>query len=310
MVRKAFYFHIVKPPPPAMPDWIAITRQIGELSKEKLALSATRPAAGGCINRAIVLDTDRRRYFVKYNAASRREMFAAEADGLRALQAAGAIRVPTPVCTGVAGDAAFLALEYLQLASGGRAVEEKLGRQLAALHRTTQPRFGWHRDNTIGATPQINTPAARWSEFFRDARLGFQLRLAADRGYRPVRDEGERLLAHLGWFLDGYDPPPSLLHGDLWSGNAAATTAGEPVIFDPAVYFGDREADLAMTELFGGFSSVFYDAYAEAWPLAPGYPVRRTLYNLYHVLNHLNLFGGGYLAQAQRMMAQLLAEVR
>ena len=147
-----------------------------------------------------------------------------------------------------------------------------------------------------------------WIEFFAQYRLGFQLDLAERSGYGGRwLEQGRRLCSRLADFFDGYRPRPSLLHGDLWGGNWAADAAGEPVIFDPASYFGDREADLAMTQLFGGFGRAFYDAYTSAWPLDPGAGTRRDLYNLYHVLNHLNLFGGGYRAQAERMIGRLLA---
>jgi fructosamine-3-kinase len=183
----------------------------------------------------------------------------------------------------------------------------ELGRALAALHRVTAHEHGWSRDNTIGATPQANAPCGDWAEFWRERRLGFQLRLAAANGHRLA--QGERLMEKLPAFFSGYRPAPSLLHGDLWAGNAAATAAGEPVVFDPAVYYGDREADMAMTELFGGFPRSFYEAYGSEYPLDAGYAVRRDLYNLYHVLNHLNLFGGGYRSQAERMIGQLLARI-
>jgi fructosamine-3-kinase len=184
----------------------------------------------------------------------------------------------------------------------------RLGRNLARMHRVTGSRFGWHRDNTIGATPQVNTASEDWIAFWREQRLGFQLNLAAAKGHggRLIAN-GMRLMERLPAFFPGGRPQPSLLHGDLWSGNAARTAEGEPVIFDPAVYYGDREADLAMTELFGGFPRPFYEAYAAEYPLDPGYAARKPLYNLYHVLNHLNLFGGGYGAQALRLMEQLLA---
>ena len=186
---------------------------------------------------------------------------------------------------------------------------EQLGRGLAFMHRFHAAHFGWHRDNTIGATPQINTPAADWIGFWRKQRLGFQLALARENGYRGrLLAQGERLLGQLPVFFSGHEPRPSLLHGDLWSGNAAFMRDGTPVMFDPAVYYGDREADIAMTELFGGFSADFYRAYDEAYPREPGYATRKQLYNLYHVLNHLNLFGGGYHAQAERMIEQLLSE--
>jgi fructosamine-3-kinase len=178
------------------------------------------------------------------------------------------------------------------------------------MHRVTQARFGWVQDNTIGSTPQINTPEEDWIVFWREHRLRFQLHLATRHGHGGrLRERGERLLDEFPRLFAEYQPAASLLHGDLWSGNYAYTREGEPVIFDPAVYYGDREADLAMTELFGGFGREFYAAYREAYPLDEGYAVRKTLYNLYHVLNHLNLFGGGYLSQAQGMIDRLLSEL-
>ena len=196
-------------------------------------------------------------------------MLEAESEGLSALRDANAVRVPTPVACGVAGDVAFLALEWLDFGHGGR--DAALGRALAQLHRTTGPRFGWHRDNTIGTTPQDNTWSDDWTTFYRDRRILPQLALAARNGHRGAFErDGERLLAAIPTLLAGHAPSPSLLHGDLWSGNAARLASGEPVIFDPAVYYGDREADLAMTELFGGFGADFYAAYREAWPLPDG----------------------------------------
>ncbi|MFA7388288.1 MAG: fructosamine kinase family protein, partial [Thiohalobacteraceae bacterium] len=182
--------------------------------------------------------------------------------------------------------------------------------QLAAMHRTTRTQFGWYRDNTIGSTPQINTPDSDWISFWRDRRLGFQLDLAARNGWGgELQRLGERLLVSVGALFQDYRPRPSLLHGDLWSGNHGYLADGCPVIFDPALYYGDREADVAMTELFGGFGADFYAGYRSSWPLDAGYVVRRQLYNLYHVLNHLNLFGGGYQGQALRLLRELLAEI-
>jgi len=264
---------------------------------------------GSSLNATWRLDVAGARYFVKVNRVARRSMLEAEAEGLRELAKSGAIRVPSPVATGAAEGAAFLVLEWLDLAGGGR--DAALGRALAALHRATAPRFGWHRDNTIGTTPQANAWSDDWVAFLRDRRLAPQLALAARNGPGgALQRDGERLLAALPVLLRGHVPAPSLLHGDLWSGNAARLAGGEPVIFDPAVHYGDREADLAMTELFGGFGADFYAAYREAWPLDAGYPLRRTLYSLYHVLNHANLFGGGYVGQARAMIGRLLAETR
>lgn len=262
---------------------------------------------GGCINQAMRLEgRDARCYFVKLNRAAALEMFAAEAAGLDELRAGGAIRVPAPIAHGVAHGRAFLALEWLQLEARGSGAD--LGRRLAALHQVGARAYGWSRDNTIGSTPQNNPQGDDWIDFLRRWRLGFQLSLAARNGApRRLLERGERLLDRLAVFFPGYRPVPSLLHGDLWGGNYGYCR-GEPVLFDPAVYYGDREADLAMTELFGGFPEDFRAAYQEAWPLDPGYATRRQLYNLYHVLNHFNLFGGGYGAQASRMIDGLLAE--
>jgi fructosamine-3-kinase len=177
------------------------------------------------------------------------------------------------------------------------------------MHRATKQRFGWDRDNTIGSTPQHNAEHADWVTFWSEQRLGFQLDLAARNGYRGrLQKRGDLLRQQLGALLE-HSPVASLLHGDLWGGNIAYAADGQPVIFDPACYYGDREADLAMTELFGGFGGTFRAAYEEAWPLSPGYPVRKQLYNLYHIVNHLNLFGGGYLSQAESMIDRLLAEL-
>ncbi len=201
----------------------------------------------------------------------------------------------------------YLVLEYLKLSARGN--DRLLGEQLAALHRCTGEAFGFARDNFIGTSPQPNAWRDDWIDFWREQRLEFQLNLAAKNGYGgQLQSLGEKLLDALPSFFEGYTPAPSLLHGDLWSGNHAFLADGTPTIFDPAAYYGDRECDLAMTELFGGFSENFYAAYRAVWPPDPGYAVRRDLYNPYHILNHANLFGGGYLMQAVRTMQRLLIE--
>lgn len=270
-----------------------------------------RSIGGGSINAAYRIDGNGQRYFLKLHNASMLEMFNAEAEGLNELARADAIRMPTPICWGIVESSSFLVMEYLDLGASGD--HQALGRRLAAMHRklADDNRFGWHRDNTIGSTPQLNTLASNWLEFWRDRRLGYQLQLAAQKGAGSrLRDRGEALLDEFPTLFNNYSPMPSLLHGDLWSGNYAFTREGEPCIFDPAVYYGDRETDIAMTELFGGFGPDFYNAYHEAWPLDDGYPVRKTLYNLYHILNHYNLFGGGYASQAESMIERLLSELR
>ena len=207
---------------------------------------------GSSLNGTWRLEIGGERYFVKTHAASRLAMLEAEAEGLRALARPGAIRVPAPAACDSAGDCAFLMLEWLHFGAGGR--DAALGSALARLHRTTAEAYGWPRDNTIGTTPQDNARTEDWAAFFRDRRIAPQLALAARNGHGGrLQRAGERLLVAIPLLLANHAPAASLLHGDLWSGNAARLASGEPVIFDPAVYFGDRETDLAMTELFGGF---------------------------------------------------------
>lgn len=178
------------------------------------------------------------------------------------------------------------------------------------LHRVCARAFGWSRTNTIGPTPQCNAWMPDWAEFFVQQRLAPQLALAKRRGEdRELIDAGQALCDQVPVLFSSYRPVPSLLHGDLWGGNWGVDRSQRPIVFDPAVYYGDRETDLAMTRLFGGFGPAFYTAYQAAWPLDPAAGTRRTLYNLYHVLNHAHLFGGGYAAQALAMMRTLLAEM-
>ncbi|HVO90607.1 MAG TPA: fructosamine kinase family protein [Casimicrobiaceae bacterium] len=257
------------------------------------------------------LHVGRERLFVKTARASAAEMFAAEADGLRALASTATIKVPSVRLRGTQGDCAFLVLSWLDLGDAHRG--EALGRALATLHRIAAPsgpsgeRYGWSRDNYIGGAPQLNGWTNDWATFFCDRRLKPQLARVLRAGYGNVlKADGELVLGLVPELLAGHEPLPSLLHGDLWSGNAATLIDGTPVMFDPAVYVGDREADLAMTRLFGGFDVAFYRAYEASWPLPPGHDVRRDLYNLYHVLNHLSLFGTGYLDHARTLMKRLL----
>ncbi len=263
--------------------------------RDRLGIEDEAPAAGGCIHDCYRVRIGGSARFLKTNSAAFQDAFAAEADGLRALAGAG-MRAPAALAHGAAGGRAYLVLEFLEL--DGAADFATLGRMLAAAHRRPGPGFGWPRDNYHGSTPQANCWMDDWGAFWRQRRLQPQLDLARQNGFDLQIDLGVDL-------LKGHSPQPSLLHGDLWSGNAGFTTGG-PVVFDPAVYYGDREADLAMTELFGGFPRAFYRAYEEAFPLAAGYEKRRPLYNLYHLLNHLNLFGGGYLAQVRSTLRLLL----
>lgn len=291
-----------------MSQWDDIAAAISAATGEVFTVESSQAVGGGCINQAYRLAGDGGDYFVKLNDAGALDMFEAEAEGLAEMADANAIRVPRPVTTGVSGGSSFIVMEYLDL--GGRPDPARAGEQLAAMHQCRSDRFGWHRDNTIGSTPQINTREDDWIVFWRQHRLGFQLELAARRGIgRRAEGRGERLLTSFDPLFSDYRPEPSLLHGDLWGGNAGADGHGNPVIFDPATYYGDRETDIAMTELFGGFGSGFRQGYDSIWPLDRGYGVRKTFYNLYHILNHYNLFGGGYGSQAEGMIDRLLAEL-
>jgi Fructosamine-3-kinase len=287
--------------------WQHIAARIGELSGRDFRPEPPRHLGGGCINTALRLADDHQQWFVKTNSADRLDMFKAEAEGLEAMADTGTIRVPRPLCTGSHAGQSYIVMEYIASGGAGSRGQALAGERLAAMHRHTAERFGWHRDNTIGATHQPNAWRADWIDFWREQRLGFQLELAGRNGFPNLARRGEQLLDRFPVLID-HDPQPSLLHGDLWGGNITFDAHGQPVIFDPAVYYGDREAELAMTELFGGFGRDFYAAYDAAWPLDRGYATRKTLYNLYHILNHANLFGGGYAGQAQRMIDQLLAE--
>jgi fructosamine-3-kinase len=267
--------------------------------------------SGGCISQGVRLELAHGRVFLKHNADGPAGMFSAEARGLQALaDAAVELVVPRPLAWAEAADGApaWIALEWLEPAGRPRGFAERLGRGLAVLHRAPGTKgWGWMEDNFIGALPQQNEPAGSWAEFWRVRRLEPQLALARGAGRLPGRQaDWERLWDRLPEVLapaerDG----PSLLHGDLWGGNVLAAAAG-PALIDPAVYRGHREADLAMTELFGGFGDGFYAAYREAWPLLPGYATRRAVYQLWYLLVHVNLFGGDYVRQTSGVLQEAL----
>jgi len=247
-----------------------------------------------------------RNTFRKTGPESDLEMFEAEADGLNELRATGEVRVPEVIDCGIMNGQSYIDLERLELEPTTQDIEICFGEQLARLHRHTQDQFGWFRNNTIGLAPQRNNLTDSWIVFFREHRLGFQLELATANGYGPeLSDLAAKLTERLPQLFADYEPQASLLHGDLWGGNWGSVN-GEPVTFDPAVYFGDRESDIAMTMLFGGFGRAFYEAYERSWPMAPGHVKRLKLYQLYHVLNHLNLFGRSYLGRAVALMNNLL----
>mgnify|MGYP001819500384 CR=1 FL=1 len=275
---------------------------------ENVDLKWVRDLSGGDINQATLVESGDTKWFVKYHTNAPAGMFEAEALALAEISATKCIRAPAAIAWGEDKTTAWLVLEYLELTSSGPA--SQLGEQLAAMHEVTSDRFGWTQDNYIGSTPQLNRCSDNWIEFWRDCRLGPQLSMAEAAGFGGrLIERGERLLAGLNQVMQNHNPAASFLHGDLWGGNKAFTPAGQPVIFDPASYYGDRETDIAMTELFGGFGSEFYSAYEAHSPLPEGYPLRRDLYNLYHVLNHLNLFGATYLSRSENIIDGLLAHI-
>ena len=288
--------------------WRHIEEHITRASGSVFQLNTPVARLGGSNNASRQISDGHRDYFLKTNHAKFTGMFAAEAEALEVLARSNTVRVPAPLCHGAYDNSCYIVLEYLPLRSRGDMA--LLGRQLAAMHAVTSDTFGWHINNTIGLTAQINTPSNHWVDFWRHHRLGFQLNLAADNGYNgDLQNIGERLLSDCHRLFEHYAPKASLLHGDLWSGNHGALAHGVPVIFDPALYYGDRETDMAMTTLFGGYDNAFYCAYNEIWPLDEGYAVRKTFYNIYHILNHLNLFGGAYQRQAIDMIRRVLCEL-
>lgn len=263
---------------------------------------------GGDINDAFAVAlADGRKVFVKTNDRAPAEMFPAEARGLEWLRAARALRIPEvlAVSSGKAGEPAFLALEYLEPGRPRAGFDEELGRGLAALHGCHAAGFGLDHDNFIGRLPQSNRGHASWAEFYRCERLEPQLRLAVDSGRASsaMRRGFERLFAKLDE-LCGPAEPPARLHGDLWGGNLHTGPSGEPCLIDPACYGGHREVDLAMMRLFGGFSPRVFAAYEEAAPLSPGHAERVSLYQLYPLMVHVNLFGGGYGASVESALGR------
>lgn len=289
----------------------SIIRDIETTTETLLTNTHLSSISGGSINDAYLLQSNKHSYFIKLNQPHLEFMFEAEAHGLEEMRALNCVRIPEVICYGQGDNHSYLVLEYIELGSLRGNASKLLGTQLAQLHSYRQAFFGWDINNTIGSTPQHNEREHDWLTFWQQHRLGAQLKIAAKNGFHGrLQDKGQNLVEKLPAFFEGYTPTPALLHGDLWGGNAGADSQGNPVIFDPACYYGDREADIAMTELFGGFGNDFFSAYQAEYPLDSGYKFRKTLYNLYHIINHINLFGGGYLGQAESMIEQLLSEIK
>ncbi|MEM9057115.1 MAG: fructosamine kinase family protein [Pseudomonadota bacterium] len=288
-------------------QWLALAGQIVAGCGKRIDPASARSVGGGCIHTALAVDSDEGTLFLKLNRADAAETLAAESDGLKTLAASGAVRVPTPFAHGVCDGLAWLAMEWLALAPRADASAHRhLGEALAALHALPAERFGYHRDNAIGSTAQPNAWRDEWPAFVVDQRLRFQLDLARHNGHGDALAEpGAALLERLAdWSAPHVRP--ALNHGDLWGGNWGVLDSGAPVVFDPAAFYGDPEADIAMTMLFGGFDEPFYEAYRATHPEPDDGEFRRGVYALYHVLNHLNLFGGGYLEQAVALMRALV----
>ena len=283
----------------------SIAHDISRSSQKSFQIEKSQVLHGGDINQAYKITDHDRTYFVKINQADRVDMFEAERDGLNQIANTRTIRVPKPICTGTAKEYSYLVLEYLPIVALTDKTRYELGIKLAELHLVSgSTAFGLGINNTIGTTSQPNPWTANWIEFWRDTRIKYQLDLAIQNGANFTH--ANQLLDAIPTILKDHLPKPSLVHGDLWDGNVGALTTGEVVIFDPAAYWGDREVDLAMTELSGGFGSEFYKGYESIYPIASGFAKRKTLYNLYHILNHYNLFGGSYLDQANRIIRSLL----
>ncbi|HSW53635.1 MAG TPA: fructosamine kinase family protein [Ignavibacteriaceae bacterium] len=257
--------------------------------------------SGGCISDAFKVTTENgSNFFLKYNSSASNDMFIKEANGLKELSKTNAIRIPE-----VLGfDEDYILLEFIPTGSRKKNFFEEFGCKFAEMHKYNFESYGFYEDNYIGSNPQKNIPDAKekndWVRFYFNKRILFQLELAERLGNSTdaLRKGISKLEDKIEDIIGNSKEKSSLLHGDLWGGNYIVDENGNAVLIDPAVYYGHREADLGMTKLFGGFNSEFYCAYNETFPLEDGYEYRENIYKLYHVLNHLNLFGGGYYSQA------------
>ena len=283
--------------------WKEIANHISETKGILFQVLEANPIRGGCINETYQIKDENQCYFVKLNNKNTLAILAAEAEGLREIAATKTIRVPSPICLGTSNHKAYLVLEYISFINSKSISQAQLGKHLAKLHAIPQKNFGWHRNNHIGTNTQLNPANENWPEFFRKNRIEFQIELAKTNGFQFNRTEF--LLKKIDDFFIDYTPKPAFLHGDLWNGNFAFDDKGTPFIFDPANYYGDREAEFGLTEMFGGFSSDFWKGYESVLPLDPGFSKRKGLYRLYHTLNHLNLFGSGYANSAKQLINEL-----
>jgi len=291
-------------------QWNEIVTNLADELGGRLRFSEAVAVSGGDINAAYELRCGLQKFFVKLNSPDKLPMFEQEAQMLKQLEQSGLLRVPRPLVTGVTGSHAYIAMEFLSLQSVAEQSAARLGEGLAQLHQITAEQYRWSAAGWLGLSRQLNEQSTNWCEFWRSQRLGFQQRLAVRNGLPPhIAARLELLTDSLEALLGNYQPAAALLHGDLWHANCGVDEAGRPAIFDPACYYGDPEADLALTELFGGFPESFYEAYWQVHPRMVEYEVRSQLYQLYHVLNHFNLFGGLYGNRAGTMIELLLAHI-
>lgn len=276
---------------------------LGKKINKKLHIRRVAPISGGSINLAGRVDTTAGIFFLKANDAFKYPgMFEKEARGLDVLRTANAVKIPKVILTGEEEGQSFLILEFIESRSRNKDFWAQFGSSLAELHRNTNQRFGFEEDNYIGSLVQSNKQYNRWLDFFVEERLDKQLQLAIVTGRMNTTDDA--LFRKLYMHLDSLIPiePPSLLHGDLWNGNFMTGNDGEAWLVDPAIYFGHREMDLAMSKLFGGFEQEFYDSYSSEFPLAPGFDDRVDIHNLYPLMVHVNLFGGSYIQQVRSIL--------
>lgn len=279
------------------PVWSHISSVLNE------AITSILPLSGNQFSEKFQAQTERGKYFVKISSDF--ESLQSEHHGLKEIDHTNTIRVPKPIHVGKAANHGILVTEYLEMDNSKRSYS-RLASDLIKLHRIKGFQFGWYEDNFIGGNRQINTPLDSWPDFFDVCRLRYQRDLAFANGYRGnIYALCGNVLEAIPFILAEHAPEPSLVHGDLWSGNCGFCD-GVPVIFDPAIYHGDRETDLAMMRLFGGFPERFYREYTAAWELPEGWELRQKVYSLYHILNHLNLFGPTYFDSAELLMRKIL----
>jgi len=290
--------------------WSAVQNAISEATGLDFVIESRERVTGGDINQSYRISGQRQgcfkhTYFVKINHASRIELFHAEINGLKALAESNSFKIPQVITIGKTQSSSFLVLEFLELAS--KEDIKTFAKNLAQMHQSTHSNFGFVKDNFIGLTAQPNQWSSEWIDFYSEQRIGYQLELLTQKSVATkFLNKVKILQQNIPEFFQDYSPKPALVHGDLWSGNYAFDENELPVIFDPACYYADHEVDLAMLELFGNPGNEFFETYHQYYPIDSGYQRRKNLYNLYHILNHINLFGESYLQQAESMLSILL----